>query len=80
MFIVFLNWTHRFSQLCSFLNVEWFIKFENVVHFLLNMCMYGVCSLILTKPHINQRCPIEMIIQIPCAYLIFVKLQAFLEL
>ena len=28
--------------------------FEDIVHSLLNLCLYDVCSLILTEPHTNQ--------------------------
>ena len=51
----FLKWIHKFSQLCSILNVEQLIKFEDKVRFLLNMWLYGVFSLILAYPHNNQQ-------------------------
>ena len=38
----------------SILCVGWLLMFEDVVQSLLRMCLYGVCSLILTKPHTNQ--------------------------
>ena len=51
----YLGWIHRSFQLCSILNVEQLINFKDVVQFLLNMCLYDVCTLILTKPHANQK-------------------------
>ena len=36
------------------MNVEWLLKFQDVVHSLSNMCLYGVCSMVLAKPHTNQ--------------------------
>ena len=41
---------HTSFQLCSLWNVEQLINFEDEVQSLpLNMCLYDVCSLILTK-------------------------------
>ena len=34
--------------------LEWFIEFGDIVQSLVNMGVYGVCSLILTLPHNNQ--------------------------
>ena len=38
---------NRFSQMCSLWSIEWLIKIEDKVQSLSNMCLYGVCSLIL---------------------------------
>ena len=44
-----LNYIYRFfQQLHSFLNVEQFIKFEGIVQYHLNTCLYNVFSLILS--------------------------------
>ena len=48
------SWIHRSSQLCSLLSVDQLLIFEHVVQSLLNMCLYNVCSLILTEPHTDQ--------------------------
>ena len=42
------------SQLCSLLSLEYLMIFKDALESLLNMCLYGVCSLILTEPHTNQ--------------------------
>ena len=61
-----LPWFSFSYQKCMFVNfltgyivlpivfMERWIKFEDKVQPLLNICLYGVCSLILTKPHTNQ--------------------------
>ena len=43
-----LYWIHMPFQLCSPLSVDYTIKFDDVFQSLLNMCLYDVCSLILT--------------------------------
>ena len=41
--------------MCSILSVEKLVLFEDaIVQRLLDMCLYGVWSLILTKPYTNQ--------------------------
>ena len=44
----------RSSHMCSLLNVEWLLIYEDVVQSLLNMCVYDVWSLIITESHTNQ--------------------------
>ena len=48
MFVDFVEWKHRSSQLCLLLSVEWLLILEDIVQSFLNMCLYDVCSLILT--------------------------------
>jgi hypothetical protein len=51
---VYVCWIHRSSQLCSLLSIEYLLMLEGIVQFLSNMCLYDVCSLIITEPHTNQ--------------------------
>ena len=41
-------------QLCSLWSLERFLRNQEVVQSSLNMCLYGVCPLILTEPHTDQ--------------------------
>ena len=43
-----------FSRLCSMLSVEQLLILEDVVQYLVNMCLYDVCSFILTESNTNQ--------------------------
>ena len=39
---------------CIVFTIEWSLILVDVVQSLLNMCLYDVCSLILTEPNTNQ--------------------------
>ena len=41
-------------------SVEQLLIFENILQSLLNLCLYDVCSRILTEPHTNQNTGIQL--------------------
>lgn len=50
----FLECIHKSSHMCSLLSVDQLLIFEDVVQNLSDICLYDVCSLIVTEPHTNQ--------------------------
>ena len=54
MFVDFLTKYIGPPKMCLMLTVEQLIRFKYMVQYLLNMCLYDVYSLILTRPQINQ--------------------------
>lgn len=54
MYVVFSVAYVRHANCFHCVSVEWLMRFEDEVWLFLNMCIDGVCSLILTDPHTNQ--------------------------
>ena len=64
MFVDFLIGYIGPPNCVHYLSVQYLLIFEDVVDSPLNMCLSGVCSLILTEPHTNQNLGIQLSKQI----------------